>query len=92
MGVKAAELYIKVKGGHFEHIMETKPIFIVNINFSQSIFSKNYQYHSKNLIDSVHGPLQKCHFQMGHPVLFNNLSTRWIFENIFSKYSEMGQN
>ena len=69
MGVKAAELYIKVKGGHFEHIMETKPIFIVNINCSQSIFSKNYQYHSKNLIQSVHQPLQKLHFQMGHPVL-----------------------
>ena len=69
MGVKAAEMYIKVKGGHFEHIMETKPIFIVNINCSQSIFSKNYQYHSKNLIQSVHQPLQKLHFQMGHPVV-----------------------
>ena len=42
MGVKNAELYIKVKGGHFEHIMKIKPIIIVNINCSQSIFSKNY--------------------------------------------------
>ena len=38
MGVKAAELYIKVKGGHFEHIMETKPIIIANINCFQSTF------------------------------------------------------
>ena len=42
MGVKNAELNIKVKGGHFEHIMKIKPIIIVNINCSQSIFSKNY--------------------------------------------------
>ena len=68
MGVQNAELYIKVKGGHFEHIMKIKPIIIVNINCSQSIFSKNYQYHSKNLIHSVNDLLQKWHFQMGHPV------------------------
>ena len=42
MGVKNAELCIKVKGGHFEHITKIKPIIIVNINCSQSIFSKNY--------------------------------------------------
>ena len=41
-GVKNAELYIKVKGGHFEHVMKIKPIIIVNINCSQSIFCKNY--------------------------------------------------
>ena len=68
MGVKNAELYIKVKGGHFEHIMKIKPTIIVNINCFQSIFSKNYYYHSKNLIHSAHEPLQKSHFQMGHPV------------------------
>ena len=42
MEVKNAELYIKVKGEHFEHIMKIKPIIIVNINCSQSILSKNY--------------------------------------------------
>ena len=83
MGVKAVELYIKVKGGHFEHIMETKPIFIVNINCSQSIFSKNYQYHSKNLIQSVHQPLQKLHFQMNHPV---NFYLAVLFKLIFLRF------
>ena len=67
-GVKSAELHIKIKSGHFEHIMKIKPTIIVNINCFQSIFSKNYYYHSKNLIHSAHEPLQKSHFQMGHPV------------------------
>ena len=54
MGVKNAELNIKVKGGHFEHIMKIKPIIIVNINCFLSIFSKKYKYNSKNLIQTVH--------------------------------------
>ena len=62
-GVKSAELHIKIKSGHFEHIMKIKPTIIVNINCFQSIF--------KNLMDSVHELLQKLHFQMGHPVLFH---------------------
>ena len=43
-GVKNAELNIKVKGGHLVNIMKIKPIIIVNINCSQSIFCKNYWY------------------------------------------------
>ena len=41
-GVKNAELHIKVKGRHFEHIVKIKPTIIENINCSQSIFSKNH--------------------------------------------------
>ena len=67
-GVKSAELHIKIKSGHFEHILKIKPTIIVNINCFQSIFSKNYYYHSKNHIHSAQEPLQKLHFQMGHPV------------------------
>ena len=54
MGVKNAELNIKVKGGHFEHIMKIKPIIIVNINCSQSIFSK------KILVSSLQKPRALC--------------------------------
>ena len=41
-GVKSAELHIKIKRQHFEHIMKIKPTIMVYINCSQSIFNKNY--------------------------------------------------
>ena len=49
--------------------MQLKPIIVVNINYSQSILSKNYYYNPKNSLLFVYQHFQKSHNEMSHPVV-----------------------
>ena len=67
MGVKNAELYIKVKSGHFEHIMKVKPILMYYYKYSLTEINKKISICTIEVIFGYVRSDPKINFSFGSP-------------------------
>ena len=73
MGVKNAELYIKVKGGHFEHIMKIKPILMYYYKYSLTEINKKLSICTIEVIFGYVRSDPKINFSFGSPCIYKSL-------------------
>ena len=72
MGIKNAELCIKVKGGHFEHIIEIKFILMHYYKYSSTKINKKLSICTLEVIFGYVRSDPKINFSFGSPCKLNN--------------------